>query len=63
MELPDDKTPLLVSAIGLITLYLAYLLLHSDPEAAVPYNVAPPEQARPGWKGEVLDEPGLKASF
>jgi hypothetical protein len=50
------------AAIGAITLILAYLLLRTDPEAAVPYNVAPPEQAREGWEGKVLEEPSLKAT-
>lgn len=61
MELPADPQPLLLGGIGLVTVYFAYLLLRSDPEAPVPYHVEPPEQIRPGWKGEVLEEPSLKA--
>ena len=37
-----------------------YLLLRSDPEAAVPYAIEAPAQAQPGWKGEVLAQPTLK---
>jgi hypothetical protein len=60
MELPDEASTLLISAISLATLFIAYRLLRSDPEAPIPYHVAPPEQALPGWKGEVLENPGLK---
>ncbi|KAF1929317.1 Aldedh-domain-containing protein [Didymella exigua CBS 183.55] len=57
----DDGT-LVLAAVGAATLVFLYLLLRSDAEAAVPYTVAPPEQAQPGWKGPVLAEPALKVS-
>jgi len=60
MERFEDYNTFVLGAIGALTLGLCYILLRSDPEAAVPYNVAPPEPSKPGWKGEVLEEPTLK---
>ncbi|KAJ4297478.1 Meiotic Sister-Chromatid recombination aldehyde dehydrogenase [Kalmusia sp. IMI 367209] len=62
MERLEDYNPLLLYVIGVATLYLFYSLLRSDPEAAVPYHVTPPEQIKPGWKGEVLPELSMKVS-
>lgn len=58
----EEYNPLLLYAVGVATLSLFYLLFRSDPEAAVPYNVAPPEQVKPGWKGEVLEKLSMKVS-
>ncbi|KAK8216064.1 Aldehyde/histidinol dehydrogenase [Phyllosticta capitalensis] len=44
----------LVTALFLAAWYL------DDPEEAVRYKVRPPEQCAPGWKGEVVREPGLR---
>lgn len=63
MERLVEYNPLLLYAIGLVTLSLFYLLFRNDAEAAVPYNVTPPEQIRPGWKGEVLDELTMKVGL
>ncbi|KAF2745811.1 ALDH-like protein [Sporormia fimetaria CBS 119925] len=41
---------------------LIIALFDEDKEAAVPYQVAAPEQAKPGWRGEILEEPTLKVS-
>jgi hypothetical protein len=60
METLEDYQPYLLSCIGISTLVLFYLLFRKDPEAAIPYNVTPPEQSKPGWKGQVLEEPALK---
>jgi acyl-CoA reductase-like NAD-dependent aldehyde dehydrogenase len=51
-----------LGAVGAATLYFLYLLLRNDAEAPVPYSVAPPEQARPGWRGPFIQEPTLKVS-
>ncbi|KAF9738260.1 hypothetical protein PMIN06_001796 [Paraphaeosphaeria minitans] len=56
----EDHNPLLLYAVGVLTLYLFYRLFRNDPEAAVPYNVAPLEQVAPGWKGEALQELTIK---
>jgi hypothetical protein len=62
MDQFEDHNPLLLYAVSLVTLYLVYRLLRTDPEVAVPYNVTPPEQVAPGWKGEVLHELSMKVS-
>lgn len=62
MERLEDHNPLLLYAVGVATLYLFYRLLRTDPEVAIPYHVAPPEQAALGWKGEVLQELSMKVS-
>ena len=60
MEHLDEYSTYVLSAVGAATLYFLYLLLRTDAEAPVPYNVTPPEQAQPGWRGQVLQEPTLK---
>ncbi|KAF2272952.1 Aldedh-domain-containing protein [Westerdykella ornata] len=62
-RIPDS----LLNLAGLTVVPVAFILVihfffYTDPEAAVPYNVAAPEQVRQGWKGEVLREPSLKVS-
>ena len=61
MEQFDEYSSYVLGAVGAVTLCFLYLLLRTDAEAPVPYNVTPPEQAQPGWRGEVLQEPTLKA--
>lgn len=60
MDRLEEYNPILLYAVGVASLYLLYTLLKSDPEAAVPYHVTPPEQIRPGWKGEVLKDLSMK---
>ncbi|KAF2708341.1 aldehyde dehydrogenase [Pleomassaria siparia CBS 279.74] len=62
MERLEEYHSYILGAISLATLLVSYYFLRSDPEAGVPYNVEPPAQAQPGWKGEVLEEPSLKIS-
>lgn len=62
MDRLGEYNSYVLAAVGALTLTLFYFLFRADPEAAVPYNVTPPEQIRPGWKGEVLEEPSLKVS-
>lgn len=62
MDRLEDHNPLLLYAVSLATLYLIYHFLKTDPEVAIPYNVVPPEQVAPGWKGEVLHELSMKVS-
>ena len=59
-EALDEYSTYVLGAVGAATLYFLYLLLRTDYEAPVPYHVPPPEQAQPGWKGQVLQEPTLK---
>jgi hypothetical protein len=56
----EGHNPILLYVVGLVTLSLFYILFRRDPEAAVPYNVTPPEQIKSGWKGEVLDNLSMK---
>jgi hypothetical protein len=59
-EALDDYSTYVLGAVGAATLYFLYLLLRTDIEAPVLYHVPSPEQAQPGWKGQVLQEPTLK---
>lgn len=43
----------------LITIYFASL--NNDDERPVNFTIPLPEQCKPGWKGEVLDGPKIKA--
>jgi hypothetical protein len=60
MEHLDEYRTLVFGAVSAATLFFLYLLLRTDAEAPVPYHVASPEQAQPGWRGPVLQEPTLK---
>lgn len=60
MDHLDEYSTYVLGVVGAATLYFLYLLLRTDAEAPVPYNVALPEQAQPGWRGQVLQEPTLK---
>lgn len=42
----------------LITIY--FTLLNNDDERPVSFSIPLPEQCKPGWKGEVLDDPKIK---
>jgi Aldehyde dehydrogenase family len=61
----EDVSPALVTAIVAVVtlLYLfARFTTAGWNEAAVNYDVPVPEQAKEGWKGEILSKPSLKVS-
>lgn len=60
MDHLEEHRTLVLGAVGAATLFFLYLLLRTDPEAPLQYSVPPPEQAQPGWRGSVLQEPSLK---
>lgn len=71
MQLPDFYPPWELQwaeiSVTLLCICAAYLvvrlwLLQND-EAPVEYTIPPPEQAKPGWTGKVLDEPTIKVSL
>jgi hypothetical protein len=69
MDLPFSSDDLQLAAKLLLALlsativaWLLYSVLKTDEEAAVPFTVPAPEQFKPGWQGEVLDEPSIKVS-
>lgn len=45
----------------LITIYFTFLNNINDDERPVSFTIPLPEQCKPGWKGEVLDDPKIKA--
>ena len=62
MDHLDEYSTYMLGTVGVLTLFFLYSLLRTCPEAPVPYNVAPPEQVQPGWRGQVLHEPTLKVN-
>jgi hypothetical protein len=56
----NDFNVVLYGTLWIAALSFIWLTCRADPEEAVKYVVETPEQAKPGWKGEVLEEPGLK---
>lgn len=42
--------------------WLLYTFLRSDPERAVNFSVPTPDQCKPGWQGKSLDDPAIKVS-
>jgi acyl-CoA reductase-like NAD-dependent aldehyde dehydrogenase len=58
----DLDVPKTIAAIvfGLLSAWLLYYLLRSDPEKPVEFSVPTPEQCVPGWIGQELDQPAIK---
>jgi hypothetical protein len=66
MEIPGElglengiPTILVLAIVALISIY-AFTTLFTDPESAVDFDVPEPEQLRPDWKGEILENPSIK---
>ena len=61
--LPIDQYPPAAAALVLflVTLATGLWLWTREDESAVPYVVDVPHQCLPGWDGELLNEPSLKA--
>jgi hypothetical protein len=55
-----DFYTLLYGCLWVVALSIIWIFCRADPEKAVKYVVEPPEQAKPGWTGEVLEKPSLK---
>jgi len=55
-----DFYTVLYGSLWAVALSAIWFFCRADPEQPVNYVVEPPEQAKPGWKGEVLDKPSLK---
>lgn len=51
---------LICSAILTLLITLYFTLLDNDDERPVSFTIPLPEQCKPGWKGEVLDDPKIK---
>jgi hypothetical protein len=56
----NDFSIALYSVLWIGALTVIWVTCRADPEEAVKYVVDLPEQAEPGWKGEVLEKPMLK---
>ncbi|EAT85307.2 hypothetical protein SNOG_07841 [Parastagonospora nodorum SN15] len=57
-----DFYTVLYSGLWVAALSAIWFFCRADPEAPVKYVVEPPEEAKPGWKGDVLEKPSLKVS-
>jgi hypothetical protein len=55
-----DFYTVLYGSLWLVALSIIWFFCRADPEAPVKYIVEPPEEAKPGWKGELLEKPTLK---
>jgi hypothetical protein len=55
-----DFYTVLYGSLWVAALSVIWIFCRADPEAPAKYAVEPPEQAKPGWKGEVLEKPSLK---
>lgn len=55
-----DFYTVLYGSLWVAALSVIWFFCRADPEAPEKYVVELPEQAKPGWKGEVLDKPTLK---
>ncbi|KAF7448950.1 PutA NAD-dependent aldehyde dehydrogenase [Pyrenophora tritici-repentis] len=58
----NDFNVALYGTLWIAALSLIWFTCRADPEEPVKYVVETPEQAEKGWKGEVLENPGLKVS-
>lgn len=55
-----DFYTVLYGSLWVVALSAIWFFCRADPEKAAKYVVEPPEQAKPGWKGEVLEKTTLK---
>jgi hypothetical protein len=55
-----DFFTVLYGSLWIAALSAIWFFCRADPEAPVKYVVEPPEEAKAGWKGEVLHKPSLK---
>lgn len=55
-----DFYTVLYGSLWIAALSVIWFFCRADPEKPVKYVVEPPEQAKPGWEGEVLEKPSLK---
>ncbi|EMD96226.1 hypothetical protein COCC4DRAFT_184557 [Bipolaris maydis ATCC 48331] len=58
----NDFNVVLYGTLWIAALSFIWLTCRADPEEPVKYTVETPQEAEKGWKGKVLDEPGLKIS-
>jgi hypothetical protein len=50
----------LYGSLWVVVLSVIWIFCRVNPETPAKYAVEPPEQAKPGWKGELLEKPSLK---
>lgn len=55
-----DFYTVLYGSLWVVTLSVIWFFCRANPEKPAKYVVEPPEQAKPGWKSEVLDKTALK---
>jgi hypothetical protein len=55
-----DFYTLFYGVLWAVAISIIWYFCRADPEKPVKYVVEPPEQAKAGWKGEVLEKPSLK---
>ncbi|KAF1832125.1 ALDH-like protein [Decorospora gaudefroyi] len=58
----NDFSVALYGTLWIAALAFIWITCRADPEEPVKYAVETPAQAKPGWKGEVLEKAGLKVS-
>jgi hypothetical protein len=56
----NDFSVVLYGSLWIAALSLIWFTCRADPEEPVKYVVETPEQAKKGWKGQVLEKPQLK---
>jgi len=56
----NDFNVVLYGTLWIAALSFIWFTCRADPEEPVKYAIETPEQAQKGWKGEVLESPGLK---
>ena len=59
----NDFNVALYGALWIAALSFIWITCRADPEEPVKYEVDTPEQARRGWKGQVLEKPQLKVQL
>lgn len=59
-ELPKSDSLILIYGAILTLLITIYFTFNNDDERPVSFCIPLPEQCKPGWKGEVLEDPKIK---
>lgn len=56
-----DVITLLCGATLTLLIIIYFTFLNNDDERPISFTIPLPEQCKPGWKGEVLEDPEIKA--
>jgi len=62
IEVPLFGLLIFIVSIGFVFTIFNYTVLNDSAEQPITFNIPIPEQCKPDWKGEVLEEPSIRVT-